>query len=81
MAETNVNIYEAKTHLSRLLEQVAQGGEIVICKAGKPVARLVSYAPQPRPPRKMGGLKGKIWVAPDFDEFSQDLQNLFSGEE
>jgi prevent-host-death family protein len=62
-----VNIHEAKTHLSRLLVRVSRGEQITIAKAGKPVARLV---PIPEPPkRRLPGIdKGKIWMAPDFDE-------------
>jgi prevent-host-death family protein len=62
-----VNVHEAKTHLSRLLERVERGEEIVIARAGKPVARLVSVEPVERR-RPIGRDKGKIWVSPDFDE-------------
>jgi prevent-host-death family protein len=61
-----VNVHHAKTHLSRLLERVAAGEEIVIAKNGHPVARLVRV-PQVRARRKPGLLKGKIRVSPDFD--------------
>ena len=61
-----VNIHEAKTHLSRILEEVAAGREIVIAKAGKPVARIVPLQ-EPRPAYRFGLLAGKIWVADDFD--------------
>jgi prevent-host-death family protein len=57
-AVTVVNIHEAKTHLSRLLERAASGEEIVIAKAGKPVARLVAVYPQP--PRPLGFVKGRL---------------------
>jgi prevent-host-death family protein len=62
-----VNVHEAKTHLSRLLERVAAGEEITIAKAGKPVARLVPVddTPQPRVP---GRDRGRIWISPDFDD-------------
>ena len=61
-----VNIHQAKTQLSQLLEDVARGDEIVIAKAGKPIARLVAIAAtnQPRP---RGLLKGRIAIAADFD--------------
>lgn len=62
-----VNIHDAKTHLSRLVERVLQGEEIVIGRSGKPVARLVPYAGQ-RAPRRPGAMKGKLWLADDFDE-------------
>jgi prevent-host-death family protein len=61
-----VNVHQAKTHLSRLIEEAADGAEIIIAKAGKPRARLVPYAPV-RKPRKFGWLKGKIWISDDFD--------------
>jgi prevent-host-death family protein len=62
-----INIHEAKTHLSRLVEDAAKGEEIVIAKAGKPVARLVALpAPERRVP-KFGTLRGKIWMADDWD--------------
>jgi prevent-host-death family protein len=61
-----INIHDAKTNFSRLIESVARGNEIVIAKAGKPAARLVPIAP-PKIIRKPGALKGRIRVAHDFD--------------
>lgn len=61
-----VNIHEAKTHLSRLVDQAAAGKEVVIAKAGKPMARLLPFSPAPRP-KKFGGLKGRIRIPEDFD--------------
>ena len=61
-----VNIHEAKTHLSRLLEQVAGGDEIIIAKAGKAVARLAPLAAAPKK-RQLGLLKGTLNVPDDFD--------------
>lgn len=61
-----VNIHEAKTHLSRLVEEAARGDEIVIAKAGKPVARLVAIDDD-LSPRPLGLLKDQIWIADDFD--------------
>jgi len=66
-----VNIHDAKTHLSKLLARVMQGEEIVIAKAGKPVARLVPERPSPPGKRIPGIDKGKIWIADDFDEMSE----------
>jgi len=63
---TQVNIHEAKTHLSRLVEEVSGGAEVVIAKEGKPVARLVPMVPAKRV-RKLGMLKGKLRVPDDFD--------------
>lgn len=59
-----VNIHEAKTQLSRLVDEVAAGREIIIAKAGKPVAKLV---PLGRATRKLGTLKGKLHASADFD--------------
>lgn len=76
-----INTHEAKTHLSRLLERVAGGEEIVIGKAGKPIAKLVPYIER-KEPRKLGTLKGKIWLAPDWDsdETNEEIARLFYGE-
>lgn len=61
-----VNIHEAKTHFSKLVERVEAGEEVVIARAGKPVAKLVPYIDRTKP-RTAGTLKGKIWFAPDWD--------------
>lgn len=61
-----INIHEAKTHLSRLLEQVAEGEEIVIAKAGKPIARLVPLEAAPKK-RRLGLFKGKLNAPDNFD--------------
>lgn len=66
------NIQEAKTHLSRLVEQAAAGEEIIIAKAGKPMAKLVPYIP-PQPTRKGGFLAGKIWESPDCWDTDPEL--------
>lgn len=74
-----VNIHDAKTHLSRLLEQVAGGEEIVIAKAGKAIARLVPLDAPPKK-RQLGLLKGKLRVPDDFDEPLADGElGLFEG--
>lgn len=65
--EKQVNVYEAKTQLSKLLEQVEAGDEIVIARNGKPVARLVP-AQRRKSPRVPGGWEGKVWMADDFDD-------------
>ena len=62
-----MNIHEAKTHFSKLIEEVERGEEIVIARAGKPVAKLVPVEADP-PPRKLGFLKGQIWISEDFDD-------------
>lgn len=75
-----VNIHEAKTHLSQLVEDAARGDDIVIAKAGKPVARLVGIA-STRPPRRPGLLKGKIQIADDFDApLPPDVLDTFKGD-
>jgi prevent-host-death family protein len=77
MAE--VNIHEAKTHLSRLLRRVAAGEEIVIARAGKPVARLVPAA-EPKQPRELGRHRGEIWIAENFDDpLPDDILAAFEG--
>jgi prevent-host-death family protein len=75
-----VNIHSAKTHLSRLLAEVAAGEEVVIAKAGKPVARLVPFEPR-REPRRPGLLKGQIWISEDFeDPLPEEIMAAFRGE-
>ncbi len=71
-----VNVYEAKTQLSKLLEEVEGGGEVVIARNGRPVARLVPLQ-RSVPHRVPGSLKGKIWIADDFDEPDPELEDLF----
>lgn len=66
MAKT-VNLYEAKTRLSQLVDEASAGQEIIIAKAGRPKARLVPLA-KAKPERKPGALKGQIWTADDFDD-------------
>lgn len=74
---TTVNVHEAKTHLSRLLDQVRQGEEVIIAKAGKPVARLVAIKEE-RKRRVPGTARGQIKIAEDFDApLPEDLQRFF----
>ena len=63
--KTTYNVHEAKTNLSRLLDQVAAGEEVVIAKAGVPVARLIPA--RPTGVREMGFEKGRVFIADDFD--------------
>ena len=74
-----VNVHEAKTNLSRLLERAARGEEIIIGKAGKPIAKLIPYkaAGGPRVP---GGWEGRVWIADDFDDLPAELAAAFRGE-
>lgn len=73
-----VNVHEAKTHLSRLLERVAAGEEVIIGKAGRPVARLVPYV-ESTAPRKPGRWRNRLRVAPDFDATPDDIVAAFEG--
>ena len=76
-----VNIHEAKTHLSRLLAEAAAGEDVVIAKAGTPVARLVPIEHK-KERRKLGALKGKIWISPDFDApLPDDIAEAFGAKE
>jgi prevent-host-death family protein len=59
-----LNLYRAKTQLSALVDEAAAGGEIIIAKAGKPMAKLVPVRPATRKP---GSAKSRIWIGPDFD--------------
>jgi len=61
------NIHEAKTHFSKLLERVQNGEEVVIAKAGKPVARILPYTTEDISPRVSGIDRGKVIIMPDFD--------------
>jgi prevent-host-death family protein len=75
-----VNIHAAKTHLSRLVEEVAAGEAIVIAKSGKPVARLLPFEPRGEP-RQPGLLQGRIWVSEDFeDPLPEEIMAAFRGE-
>jgi prevent-host-death family protein len=78
--ERQVNMHEAKTHLSRLVERVEAGEEVVISRAGKPVARLVSF--RRRPTRTFGELRGQIHLSDDFDEaLPPQIEGAFRGEQ
>jgi prevent-host-death family protein len=71
----NVNIHEAKTHLSRLLEQVAAGERVIISRAGEPVAELV---PHQRRPVVFGGLKGQVRYGDDVVGTDPEINAMFS---
>jgi prevent-host-death family protein len=72
-----VNIHEAKTHLSRLLERVAMGEEVIIAKAGTPVAKLVPVKSAARK-FKLGSAKGEFVVPDDFnDPLPKEIEDLF----
>lgn len=74
-----VNTHEAKTNLSKLIDEVQNGAEIVIARANRPVARLVPFGGERRP-RRPGYLKGKVRVADDFDApLPPDVVHAFEG--
>ncbi len=76
----NINIHAAKTHLSRLVDQAAAGEEIIIARAGKPVAKLVPFVPVEKPARILGLLDGYLNVPDDFDDpLPDEIQALFDG--
>jgi prevent-host-death family protein len=78
MAAT-VNIHEAKTHLSKLIQRVETGEEIIIARAGKPAVRLTALEPAP-PRSRIGFLKGKITVPDDFNTmFQEEIEEIFYG--
>jgi prevent-host-death family protein len=76
MTDRIVNIHEAKTHLSRLVERVEAGDEVVIARAGRPVARLVGLGVRSKP-RVPGLWKGRVHLAPDFDAPDDELIATF----
>ncbi|MDP2054732.1 MAG: type II toxin-antitoxin system prevent-host-death family antitoxin [Acidobacteriota bacterium] len=74
-----LNLYDAKTQLSALVEEASNGAEIIIAKAGKPLAKLVAFRQKAR--RKPGRAKGLVWIGDDFDApLPADLQAAFDGE-
>lgn len=76
-----VNIHEAKTHLSRFVDQAAAGGEIIIARAGRPVARLVPLAPAGEP-RRLGLGTGRFSLPAGFDDMGADeIQGMFEAGE
>ena len=76
--EKPINIHDAKTHLSRLVERVEAGEEITLARAGRPVARLVPYRAR-REPRRPGLWKGRVLIGPDFDEPLPEFERAFDG--
>ena len=71
-----VNVQAAKTHLSRLIEEVVAGREIILAKAGKPLVKMVPYVPTQKP-RVPGAFKGKIWQSPNCWDPDPELEALF----
>lgn len=76
---STVNIHEAKTHLSQLIEKAVAGEEIIIAKAGKPLVRLISLEPV-TPKSRIGFMEGQFQVPDDFDTMYQDeIEDMFYG--
>lgn len=71
-----VNIHEAKTNLSKLIEKTLKGEEVIIAKAGKPVVKLSTYKEELKP-RKLGLWKGKVWMSEDFNDEDEEINKLF----
>jgi prevent-host-death family protein len=71
-----VNVHQAKNQLSRLLREVEDGERVVIARNGTPVAKLVPHVEE-RKPREPGWAKGRVWMAPDFDEFDEQIARDF----
>lgn len=81
----SVNIHEAKTHLSRLVEEAANGEPFIIAKAGKPIAKVVAIDdPAPKAKRRLGFMKGMYSLPDNFEEIDKELdkevEKLFYGE-
>jgi prevent-host-death family protein len=74
------NIHDAKTHLSRLIRRAAAGEEIIIGRAGEPLAKLVPYRQQAGP-RQGGQWRGRVWMAGEFDAADPGLERMFQGED
>jgi prevent-host-death family protein len=74
-----VNIHEAKTNFSRLVQSIRDGSEdeIIIAVGGKPAARLIPYTPNPRP---LGMDEGLVWISDDFDADNDEIAALFNGD-
>lgn len=78
-----VNIHEAKTHLSRLIDQAAKGEPFIIAKAGKPMVKVVPLAEEPATaPQRLGFMKGQFKVPDDFDTmYADEILRMFEGDD
>lgn len=74
-----INVHEAKTHLSRLIQRAENGEEIIIGRAGRPAAKLVAFH-EKKGPRVGGQYRGQIWIADDFDDLPAQIEAAFYGE-
>ncbi|MBM7441877.1 type II toxin-antitoxin system Phd/YefM family antitoxin [Streptomyces sp. HB132] len=75
-AARQYNVHEAKTHFSRILQQVETGEEVVISRAGEPIAKVVPLHPKVRRTGR-GSLRGRIHIPDDFDELPDDIADAF----
>jgi prevent-host-death family protein len=77
-----INIHEAKTHLSRLIDQAVRGEPFIIAKAGKPLVKVMSLtSPEPGQVKRLGFMTGQIAVPDDFDRMGNDeIEHMFGGE-
>ncbi|OGT91569.1 MAG: hypothetical protein A2286_04775 [Gammaproteobacteria bacterium RIFOXYA12_FULL_61_12] len=75
-----INMHEAKSTLSLLVEEALSGEEVVIAKSGDPVVRLVPYRERIEP-RRPGRWRGRVWIAKDFDETPREIVDAFEGKE
>jgi prevent-host-death family protein len=73
-----INVQEAKTHLSRLMEEAAAGETIILGKHGRPMVKLTAYRPD-QETRPLGGLEGKLWISKDFDDEDPRINAMFTG--
>ena len=77
-----VNIHDAKTHLSRLIEQAVHGKPFVIAKSGKPMVTVSAYTPPPDPANRVGFLRDRLEFPEDFDSMGkEEIQDMFEGAE
>lgn len=75
-----VNIHEAKTNLSRLIEEAVKGEEFIIAKAGRPLVKVVPLNTIEKPPRRLGTLAGQFLIPDDFDDMGrEEIDTLFNG--
>ena len=73
------NLHNAKSHLSELVGMAYSGEEVIICKAGKPMVKLVRYQAEEKK-RKPGTWRGKVKISKDFDEISPEIEAIFNGD-
>ncbi|QHG21251.1 type II toxin-antitoxin system prevent-host-death family antitoxin [Nostoc sp. ATCC 53789] len=74
----NATVQEAKAYLLELIESVLEGEDVVISREGKPLLRLVRYEAELEP-RTLGAWEGRVWIADDFDDESEEINAMFYG--